>query len=927
MPKNAAKSDPENSNDTLYLVDGSGFIFRAYFALPQTLTNPAGLPVGAVLGFCNMMYKLLNDFHAPNIAVIFDAARKNYRNDIYADYKANRDDPPDDLLPQFPLFRRAAEAFGVPAIELEGFEADDVIATYARLAKARGQKVVIVGSDKDMYQLVNDHVQMFDPIKQKYIGYAEVIEKFGVPPEKVVEVQALMGDSIDNIPGVPGIGPKTAMELIKEFGDLETLLSRAGEIKQNKRRETLIEHAENARMSKRLAALDDHVDVPIALEDLKPRDMNSPDLAAFLREQGFNSLLNRIGVPPAETPLQPAEIAAEKKQTEFPLVEKNEYVLINDFEELQRWINEAYEEGAVCIDTETTGITPAKATLVGISLAVKVGRAAYIPLGHTQETDLLGHGSDVIKQLPMRETLEKLKPLLEDDAVLKIAHNMKYDWQMFAKAEIRVHPFDDTMLLSYVLDGAAHSHSMDNLSSLHIGWQPVSYEDVAGKGKNKVSFDRVDIMKALPYAAEDADITLRLHKILKPRLALEKMASVYENIERPLVPVIAQMELNGIRIDPAVLKEMSRDFGKRLLVLEQEIYKLAGTEFNIASPKQVSQILFEQMGLQGGKKTAGGDWSTTADILEKLAAENEIARKILDTRQLAKLKSTYTDSLQEEINPATGRVHTSFGMAHTTTGRLASSDPNLQNIPIRTEEGRKIRTAFVPADGCVLLSVDYSQVELRLAAAMANVKALKQAFTDKEDIHTLTASQVFDTPLDKVTGELRRAAKAVNFGIIYGISGFGLAKQLGTSNSEAADYIRKYLARFPEIQDFMEAAKQEARTHGFVRTHHGRKVIIRGINDKMLKQGAERQAINAPLQGTAADIMKIAMTRMPAALAGAKLSVKMLLQVHDELVFEVPLAEAEKTADVVRRVMERVVDLGVPLEVESGSGASWGAAH
>ena len=936
-------TDAQASNNELYLVDGSGFIFRAYYAVAygqaKVLTNPAGVPVGAVLGFTNMLLKLLKDYHAPYLAVIFDAARANFRNEIYPEYKANRDETPEDLIPQFPLVRAATQAFDIPALEMEGYEADDLIAAYTKLALAAGKTVTIVSSDKDLMQLIRPGVRILDPMKNQFLGPEDVLEKFGVTPDKVVDVQALAGDSTDNVPGVPGIGIKTAAELINQFGNLDELLARAGEIKQPKRRETLLNNAEAARISKKLVSLDDNAPVPLPMEAMKAHDPDKNKLTAFLQEQGFNSVIKRLGLtssaPPAQAgALAPAEDprlrGEDNGEEKLPPPSENKYTLINTEAELKKWIDEAYEEGVLVIDTETTSLTPAKAELVGISLASTIGRAAYIPVGHTQGGDLFGESADQIKQMPKDKALALLKPLLEDESVLKIAHNMKYDWQMFAKHGIRVAPFDDTMLISYVLDGSAHSHGMDSLSERLLDHKTISYEDVAGKGKAQVTFDKVSIEKALDYAAEDAEITLRLHKLLKPRLAREKMLSVYENIERPLIPVIAEMELTGIKIDLQILKTMSHDFGKKLAALETEIYKLAGHEFNVASPQQVAAVLFDEMGLQGGKKTKGGAASTSVDVLEKLAEEgHEIVVQILEYRQLAKLKSTYTDALQEEINPSSGRVHTSFAMAHTNTGRLASSDPNLQNIPIRTEEGRKIREAFVAAPGHVLLSVDYSQVELRLAAALAGIEALQKAFKDKKDIHAITAAQVFGVPLDQVTLEIRRQAKAVNFGIIYGISGWGLAKQLGIDNATANEFIRKYMARFPELQTYMEDKKEEARKNGFVKTLHGRKCVIAGINEKNPAQRgfAERQAINAPLQGTAADIMKIAMTRMKPALEKAGLKAKMLLQVHDELVFEVPESEIEKTSALVRSVMESVVDLGAPLEAEAGSGKSWGQAH
>lgn len=923
----------------LYLVDGSGFIFRAYFAMAYgsgtPMTNPEGTPVGAVYIFVNMLMKLLRDYHAPYLAVIFDAARENFRNDIYPDYKANREEPPEDLIPQFPLIREATQAFDLPALELEGYEADDLIAAYTKLAKQQGKKVVIVSSDKDLMQLIDEDVRMLDPMKQTFLGVEDVHKKFGVGPEHVVDVQALAGDSTDNVPGVPGIGVKTAAQLIGEYGSLEELLSCATDIKQPKRREMLTTHAEMARISKRLVKLDDEAPVPLPLEELKTHDPDKPELLAFLQKQGFKSILKRL-----DSGLSSSENSGGKEAGDSGISEPhntkisdNTYTLITKEAELKAWIEEAYNAGRLCFDTETTHLTPAKAKLVGISMAIEPGRAAYIPLGHIRpQADLLSGGEDAgdISQLPKDLVIRLLKLLFEDRSVLKIAHNAKYDWQMLAREGVRTDPVDDTMLLSYVLDGSAHSHSMDNLSARYLDHQPIKYEDIAGKGKNAVTFDCVPVEKALDYAAEDADITLRLWYHLKPRLAQEKMTFIYEDIERPLIPVIADMEMAGIMVDPKILKSMSTDFGKKLAALEIEIHKLAGQDFNVASPKQVGEILFGNMGLKGGKKTKSGTWSTTAAVLEKLAAEgHEIVEKILEHRQLSKLKSTYTDALQEQIHPETGRVHTSFSMAHTNTGRLASSDPNLQNIPIRTEEGRKIRTAFIAAPDHVLLSIDYSQVELRLAAALAGIEKLQQAFKDGLDIHALTASQVFDVPLEEVSPEIRRQAKAVNFGIIYGISRWGLAKQLDIDAEQAGDFIARYLSRFSELQTFMDSKKEEARQTGCVKTWHGRKCVIAGINEKNGAQRAfaERQAINAPLQGTAADIMKIAMARIPPALTEAGLNARMLLQVHDELIFEVPENELERTEKLVKTIMENVVDIGVPLEAESGSGSSWAEAH
>ncbi len=925
-----------SNSDELYLIDGSGYIFRAYYAMAYSsrtpLTNPEGVPVGAVYGFTNMMLKLLREHPHASIAVIFDAARANFRNEIYPDYKANRDETPEDLIPQFPMVREATEAFGLPAVELEGYEADDLIATYASQAAAKGMKVKIVSSDKDLMQLVNDNVHMLDPMKNIVIDEAGVVEKFGVTPDKVIDVQSLAGDSTDNVPGVPGIGVKTAAQLINEYGSLEGLLSNLDQIKQPKRREKLEENTEMARISQKLVALATDAPVPTPLETFAKHDPDLPHLKAFLQKQGFKSLLTRLGES-SDVILSDSEESKDSSaapQDDNPKIENNEYTLITDTKTLKDWIARAHETGLLAIDTETTHLTPAMADLVGISLCCEAGKAAYIPLGHRQEMDLLGESKDDIQQIKMEEAIKLLKPLLEEKSVLKIGQNIKYDWQVLARHGIEMTPVDDTMLLSYTVDGTSHSNAMDELSKQFLDHEPVKYEEVAGKGKSQVTFDLVPVEKALDYAAEDADITLRLHHVFKPRVPAEKMTGVYEDIERPLIPVIARMELNGIKTDPAILKRMSNDFGKKLAELETKIHKEAGTEFNVGSPKQIGEILFDQMGLEGGKKTKTGQWSTDVSTLEKLADEDiEIVQDILDWRGLSKLKSTYTDALQEQINPATGRVHTSFSMAGTSTGRLASSDPNLQNIPIRTEDGRKIREAFIADDGRVLLSVDYSQVELRLTAEMANVKALKQAFRDDIDIHTHTAAQVFGLKESEVTPEIRRQAKAVNFGIIYGISGWGLAKQLGCDPADANEFIRKYLDTFSEVRDFMEDTKEFARKHEYVETLFGRKCFTPNINAKngAWRAGAERAAINAPLQGTAADIMKKAMIRIDHALPQSGLKAKMLLQVHDELIFEVPEDELEKTTALVKDLMENVVALDVPLVADAGSGKSWAEAH
>ncbi|MGM0421878.1 MAG: DNA polymerase I [Pseudomonadota bacterium] len=927
-----AKTATNTSHEEeLFLIDGSGFIFRAYHAIPM-LNRADGTPVNAVLGFTNMLTKLIADMEVKSIAVIFDAARKNFRNDIYEEYKAHRPPAPDDLVPQFGLIREATEAFSIPQIEVEGYEADDIIATYARIAHEQGRKATIVSSDKDLMQLIRDDtIRMFDPIKYRYLNDDDVMKKFGVAPDKVIDVQSLCGDSVDNIPGVPGIGVKTAALLVNEYGDLDSLLGRADEIKQNKRRESLIEFADQARISRRLVRLEDAVDVPMAMDDLGIHDFDLDKLLSFLTAQGFNSTVSRLSqkfnIPDIETP----------ENEEDP-----GYELVQDENALEGWIERAYETGIVAIDTETTSLCPAKAKLCGISLSVQARGGCYIPVGHVDPNgysdgfDFDNEAQDSadqvpLAQLPLDRVMTMLKPLLEDPGVMKIGQNIKYDLQMFYPHDIEISPIDDTMVLSYVLDGSKHGHGMDELATLFLNTTAKKYTDVCGKGKNQITFDEVPLDKALDYAAEDADITFRLHELFKPRLAKEKMATVYETLDRPLVPVIARMEYTGIKIDPVVLKGMSQDFAKKLNALEAEIFEMAGRAFNVGSPKQIGDVLFDEMGLTGGKKTKTGSWSTSVDILEVLAAEgHEIVEKILEWRSLSKLKSTYTDALPEQINPKTGRIHTSFGLTITNTGRLSSSDPNLQNIPIRTEAGRKIRTAFVPEDGYELLSVDYSQVELRLAAEMAGIKALQQAFKDGVDIHAMTASQVFDVPLDQMTPEIRRDAKAINFGIIYGISGFGLAKQLGISPKEAGAYIKAYLARFPELDQFMEAAREEARQHGYIKTLYGRKCVIKGINDKngAIRQFAERQAINAPLQGTAADIMKRAMVQLPPALHKAGLGARMLLQVHDELLFEVPVAEKEKTEKLVIDIMQGAAKgLETPLLVEAGWGKNWAEAH
>lgn len=919
----------------LYLIDVSGFIFRAYFALARSqggLTNPEGTPVGAVLGFTNMMVKLLQEKQPEHIGMVFDTARKTFRSDIYPEYKANRSEPPEDLVPQFPIIREATEAFGFQPLELQGFEADDIIATYTRLARENGQEVIIVSSDKDLMQLVGDGVTMYDAMKDKMNGEAEVLEKFGVAPNRVIDVQSLAGDSVDNVPGVPGIGIKTAALLINEYGDLDSLLERASEIKQPKRREVLIENADLARVSRDLVTLDQNVELPVSVDDLAVGDPLSDRLTDFLEKQGFRSTAKRLGreisVPVATSS---KDDTATDVEYDFPVISDNTYTLIDDVETLKIWLEGAKAKGILAVDTETTGLTPAKADLVGVCLSYEVGRAAYIPLAHKSgEVDLFGGGGDDLKQIPFDDAITILKPYLEDPSILKIGQNIKYDWQMLAKHGIEMVSMDDTMLISYVLDGGSTSHGMDRMSERYLDHSPIPYKEVCGTGKSQITFDYVALDKALDYAAEDADITLRLYYILKDRLVAEKMVQVYEEIERPLIPVIGRMELEGVKVDPIILNEMSVRFGKKLETLEKDIHTLAGNEFNVKSPKQLGKILFEDLGLEGGKKTKTGDWSTSADLLEKLSAQgHDIVTKVLDYRQVAKLKSTYTDALQAQINPVTGRVHTSYHMTGTSTGRLSSSDPNLQNIPIRTEDGRAIRTAFIAEKGNTLLAVDYSQIELRLIAEVADIPRLKQAFINGEDIHARTASEVFGEPVEGMSSETRRKAKAINFGIIYGISAWGLAKQLDISPGEAKDFIQLYFQRFPEIADYMEEYKQKARDNEYVETLYGRKCYTDGINDKngARRAFAERIAINAPLQGAAADIIKLAMSKLPRELKAHNLSAKMLLQVHDELILEVPDAELEQTSKLVCKVMEDVVTLSLPLIADAGTGQNWAEAH
>jgi DNA polymerase-1 len=924
-----------DQREHVFLVDGSGFIFRAYHALPP-MSSPDGTPTNAVFGFTKMLMKLVEDTEADYVAVIFDRARKTFRSDIYPEYKAHRPPPPDDLIPQFELVRKATEAMNVAAIDMDGFEADDLIATYARQARERGAEVTIVSSDKDLMQLVDDSVVLFDAMKNREIGPEQVVEKFGVGPDKVIDVQALAGDSSDNVPGVAGIGVKTAAQLIEEYGDLDSLLARAEEIKQPKRRQNLIEQADMARVSRELVTLKQDVPTTSSIDDMRKKAPDPDTLLTFLRDLGFKSLAttveSRLGMPKGGSAedagtVQPATTLAP------------EYDLVQTLDQLKPWIDRAYETGVIAVDTETDALDAMGAGLVGVSLSTEAGRACYIPLAHVSsapqgQLDLGGDGDSgtdaAPEQIPMDDALKALKPMLEDPSVLKVGQNIKYDIQVLGRYGIEVGPVDDTMLLSYVLDGGLHGHGMDELARDFLDIDTIKFKDVTGTGKAQVTFDHVALDKALDYAAEDADITLRLYNLFKPRLVAEHMVTVYETLERALIPVLRDMERQGIKVDAAVLKGLSDDFAARMGDLEVEIHKLAGHEFNIGSPKQLGEILFDEMGLEGGKKTKTGAYGTGADVLEELAAQgHDLPQKVLDWRQLSKLKSTYTDTLVGQINPQTGRVHTNYSQAVATTGRLASSAPNLQNIPIRSEEGRKIRTAFIADKGYTLMSADYSQIELRLLAHVADIDSLKQAFHDGLDIHALTASQVFGIPVDGMDPMVRRRAKAINFGIIYGISAFGLARQLGISRGEAGEYIDAYFEQYPGIKDYMERTKEQAKKEGFVSTPFGRKCHVRGINDRNpnMRGFAERAAINAPIQGGAADIIKRAMIRLPDALAEVKLGARMLLQVHDELIFEVPDAEVDKTREVVTKVMSGAAHLSVPLDVDVGTGANWDEAH
>jgi DNA polymerase-1 len=990
--------------DHVFLVDGSGYIFRAYHALPPLNRKSDGLQVNAVLGFCNMLWKLLRDMPPDNrpthLAIVFDKSEVTFRNKLYPDYKAHRPPAPDDLIPQFAFIREAVRAFDLPCLEQGGFEADDLIATYAREAGERGATTTIVSSDKDLMQLVTDKVTMYDTMKDRRIGIAEVIEKFGVPPEKVVEVQALAGDSTDNVPGVPGIGVKTAAQLIVEYGDLETLLLRAGEIKQPKRRESLIENAEKARISRQLVLLDDKVKLDVALDELAVHEPDARKLIAFLKAMEFSTLTRRVAEysqidpsdvemdannksgasgksagssppPPRaaggglfaeqDAPASPASArgpggaqgqrkpeksnvvltpqalaAARAEAARKTPVDRAKYQTVRTLAELQRWIARVHDAGYVAIDAKATSIDPMQAEMCGIALALASNDACYIPLSHKQSGDGSGLFAAGLApdQIKASDALEALRPLLESAGILKIGFNIKFNAVMFAQHGVVIRNHDDAQLMSYALDAGRNSHSLDALSETWLGHAIISHGELTGSGKAKLTFDQVAIDRATAYSAEDADVILRLWRVLKPRLVAERMTAVYETLERPLISVLARMERRGISIDRQVLSRLSGEFAQTAARVEAELQEIAGEPINVGSPKQIGDILFVKMGITSGTKTKTGAWSTSAQILEELAEQGHaFPKKILEWRQVSKLKSTYTDALPTYVHPQTHRVHTTYALAATTTGRLSSNEPNLQNIPVRTEDGRKIRRAFIASPGHKLVSADYSQIELRLLAEIADIPVLKQAFRDGLDIHAMTASEMFGVPIKGMPAEVRRRAKAINFGIIYGISAFGLANQLAIPREEASAYIKKYFERFPGIRAYMDETRDFCRAHGYVETLFGRKCHYPDIkaSNASVRSFNERAAINARLQGTAADIIRRAMIRMEEALAEKKLSAQMLLQVHDELIFEVPDDEVAATLPVVQHTMQDApfpaVLLSVPLHVDARAANNWDEAH
>jgi len=916
--------------DHFYLIDGSGYIFRAYYALPPLTRKSDGMPTGAVSGFCNMLFKLLEDSKSKenlekptHFAVIFDSARKNFRNEIYSDYKGNRADAPDDLIPQFDFIRQSVLAFNLPSIELLNYEADDLIATYVDQILKLGAKVTIVSSDKDLMQLFKKDVRIYDPMKNKFITNEDVKTKFGVTPDKVVDVQSLAGDSSDNVPGVPGIGVKTAAELINKYKTLENLLDKAQEIKQNKRRETILENKDKALISKKLVTLKKDVPVKDNLENFILKNIDKDKLFSFLREMEFNRLLSSVisayGQPEI---LQQKTIKKENINKE---INTKKYQLIKNIEDLDDWISEAEKKGEFAIDTETTSLDPHQADLVGISLSTDIGKACYIPIGHTNG-----------KCLNKKEVIDKLKPILEDKSVKKIGQNIKFDYLIFYHLGVNLNSLEDTMLISYVLDAGKNRHNMDTLSEIHLGHKTISFKDLVGTGKKQISFNEVEIQKASEYAAEDADITLRLYKVLKENLKKEKLENIYEIFEKPLIKILAKMEINGIKVDDKYLKILSKNFDKRIKEVEKKIFKISNKEFNIGSTKQLGEIMYNELKISSLKKTKKGSFATSASVLEDLAFKgNEFPKLVLDWRQISKLKNTYSDSLQEHINPKTKRVHTSFLLAATTTGRLASSDPNLQNIPIKSSDGKEIRKSFVAEKGNILISADYNQIEMRILADLADVKELKKAFKNNQDIHSLTASQVFNVDIKKITSDMRRKAKAINFGIIYGISQYGLAKQIMVSNLEAENFLNSYFIKFPEIKEYMQETIKFCRKSGFVSNIFGRRSHITGINDKNynVRNFQERAAINAPIQGSASEIMRIAMIRLNKKLDDEKYkNCKMLLQIHDELIFEIPKNEEKSITKVIMDEMISVKDsdlhsFSTPLTVDINTGENWGLLH
>ena len=919
------------NTDHFYLIDGSGYIFRAYYALPPLSRKSDGMPTGAVSGFCSMLFKLLEDSksnenkHKPtHFAVIFDSARKNFRNEIYSDYKANRSDAPDDLVPQFEFIRKSVKAFNLPSIELINYEADDLIATYVEQILKEGAKATIVSSDKDLMQLYKKNIRIYDPMKNKFISNEDVNNKFGVNPDKVIDVQALAGDSSDNVPGVPGIGVKTAAELINQYGNLENVLKNADKIKQNKRRETLIQNKDKAIVSKKLVTLKKDVPVKNKISEFELKEIDKNKLYNFLREMEFNRLLSSVISTYGEVEFSSKTKVFDKEEKNHKISNKN-YELIEKEEDIDKWLNEAEERGEIAVDTETSSLDPHQAKLVGISFSTKIGKACYIPIGHTEG-----------KNLEEKKVIKKIKPVLEDKSIKKIGQNIKFDYIIFYHKGINMNAMEDTMLMSYVLDAGKNRHNMDVLSEIHLDHKTIAFKDLVGTGKKQINFSEVKIDIAKDYAAEDADITFRLYKIFSKNLKLEKLLNIYEIFEKPLIEILALMEIYGIKVDQKFLQLLSSKFEKKINNLEKEIYKVAKKEFNIGSTKQLGEVMYNEMKISSLKKTKKGSYATSAQVLEDLAFKgHKLPKLVLDWRQATKLKNTYSDSLQEHINPKTKRVHTSFLLAATSTGRLASSDPNLQNIPIKSEDGKEIRRTFVAEKNSKLISADYNQIEMRILADLADVKELKKAFKNKEDIHSLTASQVFNTNIGKVDSDMRRKAKAINFGIIYGISQYGLAKQIGVSNVEAAEFLDSYFLKFPEIKDYMESTIKFCRKSGYVSNIFGRRTHITGINDKNfnIRNFQERAAINAPIQGSASEIMRMAMIRVSKKLEEIKeLSCKILLQIHDELIFEVHKDDIKKYSNIIQEGMSSVKDsdlhsFSIPLLVDVNVGNNWGDLH